>query len=144
MYESKMIFYLELPVSYLSSGILVYLIPPLCFRRNRYTLGKLLYHVGLVDSRFLAVKGGRFMARFCIFYFGELVLSLFTFGIPYIISFSLMAFSKHKQGFPDYLLGLYEVDLSKSMIYYSAEEIAISGLSNAKKPVDFKPEPLPK
>jgi hypothetical protein len=101
------------------------------------TLGKALYHIGLVDSRYLNVKWGRFFARFAIFYFAELLLSLVTFGIPFIISFSLMAFSKKKQGFPDYMLGIEEVDTSRNKIYKSLDEITLESLNKRKQPVDF-------
>ena len=49
-----------------------------------------------------------------------------------------MAFSKHKQGFPDYLLGLYEVDISQNKLYSSYEEISLDGVEGEKKPIDFK------
>ena len=77
------------------------------------------------------------MARFAIFYFGELVLAPFTFGLPFIISFSLMAFSKKKQGFPDYMLKLHEVDLSKDKLYFDYAEISLESVNGSRGPVDF-------
>lgn len=136
-YMSKIVLFLEIPVAYAVSGLLVYLLPGCIFVRGHMTFGKALYHIGLVDSRLLNVKWGRFFARFAIFYFGELLLSLVTFGIPMIISFSLMAFSKKKQGFPDYMLGIQEVDASRTKIYKSLEEISLESLSKTKEPVDF-------
>ncbi len=136
-FESRCLIWIELAPSYLIAGLLVYVIPPLCFRRSRYTLGKALYRIGLADSRLLSVTYPRILARIAIFYFAELVLSLFTFGVPYLISFSLMAFSKNKQGFPDYILGLNEVDLSKEKLYKSYDEIRLQGVSGAKEPIDF-------
>lgn len=136
-YMSRIVLFLEIPVAYALSGILVYLIPACCFVRGHMSLGKALYHIGMVDSRFLNVKWGRFFARFAIFYFAELLLSLVTFGIPLLISFSLMAFSKKKQGFPDYMLGIQEVDTSRNKIYKSFEEITLDSINKAKNPVDF-------
>ncbi len=137
--DYRCLLFIELPSSYLLAGILTYFIPPLFFRRGRKTLGKALYHIGLIDTRLLSPAFPRFLARFAIFYFAELILSLFTLGIPYIISFSLMAFSKKKQGFPDYMLRLYEIDTSKANIYMDYVEAATKNELHGK-PVDFKME----
>lgn len=137
-YMAKMVLFVEIPSAYALSGILVYLFPACLFVRGHMSLGKALYHIGMVDSRYLNVKWGRFFARFAIFYFAELLLSIVTFGIPFIISFSLMAFSKKKQGFPDYMLGIQEVDTSKNKIYKSFEEITLDSLKKTKEPVDFR------
>ena len=64
-----------------------------------------------------------FTLRFVIFFFLEILLSLVTFGVPLFVSFSLMAFSKKKQTFHDYMLGIEEVDVESSKIYYSKDEI---------------------
>lgn len=138
-FESNVLLFVEIPIAYLLSGILVYLIPPLFFKNGRMTLGKFAYQIGLCDSRLLSCTWKRYLARWSIFFFGELVLSLFTFGIPCLASFTLMAFSKKKQGFPDYMLGLFEVDLSHDKLYRSYEEISVDGITGEKKSVDFKP-----
>ena len=129
--------FLEIPVAYGLAGFLTFFVPPLFFRRGRQTLGKALYRIGLIDSRILSPTFPRFLARFAIFFFGELVLSLFTFGIPYIISTSLMIFSKNKQGFPDYMLGLIEVDTSKANIYLNYIEAQLKNELHGEA-VDFK------
>ena len=137
--EFNFLVFLELPVSYALAGFLVYFVPPLFFKRGRKTLGKALYHIGLLDSRVLSPTFARFTVRFAIFFFGELILSLFTFGIPYIISFSIMAFSKDKQGFPDYMLHLYEIDTSKASIYLDYVEAQLKNELHGEA-VDFKME----
>ena len=134
--EFNYLVFVELPISYALAGFLVYFVPPLFFRRGRMTLGKALYHIGLIDDRMLSPTLARLSARFIIFFFGELVLSLATLGIPYIISFSLMAFSKHKQGFPDYMLHLYEVDTSKANIYLDYVEAELKNELHGEA-VDF-------
>ena len=113
--------------------------PPLFFKRGRKTLGKALYHIGLVDDRVLSPTFWRFSARFLIFLFAELLLSLFTLGIPYIISFSLMAFSKKRQGFPDYMLHLYEIDTSKANIYMDYVEAELKNELHGDA-IDFRME----
>jgi len=137
--DFNLLVFLELPVAYTLAAILVYFVPPLFFRRGRMTLGKALYHIGLIDTRLLAPTFPRFLARFAIFFFGELILSLASFGIPYIISFSMMAFSKKKQGFPDYMLRLLEVDTSKADIYLDYVEAATKNQLHGK-PIDFEME----
>jgi len=137
--EFNFLVFLELPVSYVLAATLVYFVPPLFFKRGRMTLGKALYRIGLIDSRILSPTLPRFTARFLIFLFGELVLSVFSFGIPYIISFSMMAFSKDKQGFPDYMLHLYEVDTSKTNIYMDYVEAELKNELHGEA-IDFRME----
>ena len=137
--EFNFLVFLELPVSYVLAAILVYYVPPLFFKRGRRTLGKALYHIGLIDNRVLSPTFARFTARFAILLFGELVLSIFTLGIPYIISFSMMAFSKKKQGFPDYMLRLYEIDTSKTNIYLDYVEAELKNELHGEA-IDFHME----
>lgn len=136
--EGKFLLFIEIPVAYLVGGILVYFIPPLFFRRGRKTLGKALYRIGLVDSKIFSPTFPRFLARFSIFFFAEMVLSVFTFGAPFLISFTMMLVTKRKQGFPDYLLGLTEVDTSKQKIYYNKIEVMADKATVYKTPTDFK------
>ena len=138
-YETQMLLWAEITPAYLLAGILTYLVPPLFFRRGRMTLGKAMYRIGLADRRLLCCPFPRFLGRFAIWYFAELCLAPFTLGLPYIISFSLMAFSKKRQGFPDYMLGLYEVDVTKDKLYFSYAEIALDDTAQGKEPVDFRP-----
>lgn len=137
--DYRLLVYLELPVSYVLAAILIYFVPPLFFRRGRKTLGKALYHIGLIDQRLLSPTVPRFLVRFLILLFGELILSMFSFGIPYIISFSMMAFSKKKQGFPDYMVKLLEVDTSKANIYMDYVEAATKNQLHGKA-IDFNLE----
>ncbi|HOZ02592.1 MAG TPA: RDD family protein [Bacilli bacterium] len=137
-YLSDMLLFIEIPISYSIAGLLIFLLPVLIFRRGRMTFGKAIYRIGSVDANFFSPKIGRTLARFFIFYFAELILSLLTFGVPFIISFSLMVFSKKKQGFPDYMLGILEVDCYRTKIFISKEEIALKGINTHSKAVDFK------
>lgn len=137
-WESIILLAVEIPIAYLLSGILIYLIPPLIMKRGKMTLGKAIYQIGLADSRLLSCSWKRYVARWFILFFGEFVLSIFTFGIPFLISFTLMAFSKKHQGFPDYILGLYEVDCMEDKLYMNYEEITLKGVSGEKAPIPFK------
>lgn len=137
-YESNCLFFAELLPAYLVSPILVYYVPTLFFKRGRMTLGKWMYRIGTVDKNLLVPSFKRASARFLIFYGTEVLLSPFTFAIPFLVSASLMAFSRSHQGFPDYILGIYEVDADSNKLYFSQEEILVSDVGG-KKPVDFKP-----
>lgn len=129
--------FLEIPVALVLAAFLTYFVPPLFFKRGRKTLGKALYHIGTVDARLLSPTFWRFLAKTMIIIFGELILSLVTLGIPYIISFTLMTFSKNKQTFPDYMLNLYEVDTSKANIYMDYVEAQLKNELHGE-PIDFK------
>lgn len=137
-WETTILLAVEIPIAYVLAGVLIYLVPPLIIKRGKMTLGKAIYQIGLADSRLLSCSWKRYVARWFILFFGEFVLSIFTFGIPFIVSFSLMAFSKKHQGFPDYILGLYEVDCLDNKLYLSYEEITLKGVGGEKAPIPFK------
>ena len=134
---SNMLFFIEIPVSYILSGLVTYLLPMLIFKRGGKTFGKLAFRIGLINNELFSPSTGKIIVRFLIFFFGEMVLSLFTFGIPFIVSFSMMAFSKRKQGFPDYMLGLIEVDTSKNNIYFNKYEASVYQFDGNKKSISF-------
>ena len=139
MYQTNMLLWVNIFAVYCFTGLLVYLLPTLIFRRGRMTFGKALYGIGLVDANCLSPSLGRNLSRFAIFYFAILILSLFTFGLPMLISFSIMVISKNKQGFADYMLRLTEVDAKRTKIYLSFQEVELEKTSPYKKPIDFKP-----
>ena len=137
MYISRTLVFVEVPIAYCLAGILVYYVPTWIFRRGRMTFGKAIYKISTVDSRLLNPTWQRTLARFLIFYFGILILSVLTFMVPAIISVTLMGFSKKKQGFADYLLDLQEIDTTNSTVFYNLEEALVSKLDNHKTPVEF-------
>lgn len=136
-YISNMLMFVEIPISIVAASLIIYLLPLFIFRRGRKTFGKALYHVGLIDSRYLNPTWKRTLIRFLIVFVGEILISLVSFGVPMIISFSMMSFSKKKQSFPDYMLGLYEIDTSRSKIYWKKEEALLDEVKKNKTPVDF-------
>lgn len=135
---SKTIIFLELIPAFFFSGILTWLVPPLVFKRGRKTIGKLIYKISAVNSKYLNLSIGKTIARFSIFFFGIITLSFVTLGVPMIISFSMMAFSKQKQSFPDYMLGIYEVNTSEDKVYFSKEEIISEYLNKDNSAEEFK------
>ena len=137
-YMSNMLFFVQFPVAAFVSGILIYLLPGLIFKRGRSTFGKKLMKIGFVDPQILSPSLPRYIARWAIFFFGEFVLSFFTFGIPFIVSFSMSVFTKKHQTFPDFMLGLVEVDDKKQKIYFTKYEVALDNTPMYQEPVDFK------
>lgn len=135
---SKTIIFWELIPTFFFSGILTWLVPPLVFKRGRKTIGKLIYKISAVNSKYLNLSIGKTFARFSIFFFGIITLSFVTLGVPMIISFSMMAFSKQKQSFPDYMLGIYEVNTSEDKVYFSKEEIISEYLNKDNSAEEFK------
>lgn len=133
---SKTIIFWELIPTFFFSGILTWLVPPLVFKRGRKTIGKLIYKISAVNSKYLNLSIGKTIARFSIFFFGIITLSFVTLGVPMIISFSMMAFSK--QSFPDYMLGIYEVNTSEDKVYFSKEEIISEYLNKDNSAEEFK------
>ena len=137
-YQTNMLLWVNIFAVYCFTGLLVYVLPVFIFRRGRMTFGKALYGIGLVNSNCLSPSLPFALLRSAIFYFAILILSLFAFGLPIIISFSLMAFSKNKQGFPDYMLRFIEVDARRTKIYLSFQEVELEKTTTYKKPVDFR------
>lgn len=137
---SDFLFYEQLPASAILAGFLVYLLPTFFWKRNRMTVGKFSMQIGIIDNKCLAVSFGRNLARWAIFYFGIVILSFFTFGVPMLISFSMMAFSKRRQSFQDFLLGITEVDVNRQKIYYTKYEVAVEHATSHKQAISFEME----
>ena len=135
---NNLIIFLEIPVGLFLGLVITYYIFPLIFRRGKQTVGSKMFHIGYVDYRYLSPTFWRETVKFLIFLL-EVILSIFTFGIPLLISFTLMALSKKKQGFPDYMTGIEAVNTNKQKIYYDKVEILIDRAKTNKKPIDFKP-----
>ncbi|MCD8203760.1 MAG: RDD family protein [Coprobacillus sp.] len=136
-YMSNVLIYAEILPAFLISGVLSFYLPTLIFRKGRKTFGQAIYHIGTIDKRLLNPSWKRSLARFLIFYFFILILSVFTFGIPIIISFSMMAFSRNKQGFPDFCLNLVQVSTQDNNIYDEYDQIRADLVTARKEPVNF-------
>lgn len=130
--------FLEIPVGLFLGLVITYYIFPLIFRRGKQTVGNRMFHIGFVDYQYLSPTFWRETVKFLIFLL-EVILSIFTFGVPLLISFTLMALSKKKQGFPDYMTGIEAVDTNKQKIYYDKVEILIDRAKTNKKPIQFEP-----
>lgn len=139
-FMSNMVVFVEVPVAVILAAILVFFIPPLIFRRNRQTLGMLIYHIGKADSSLLSIKMGRYIVYEAIYIFGIILLSFFTLGVPLLVSATMMVCTKGKQTFPEYMLQLYDLDISNDKIYYSITEIALEHEKDAQISQSFQSE----
>ncbi len=107
---------------FLFSFLIFFLVIPLCLRRGHQTLGQKIFKMGLVDVNGLNVKWTKFVGRFFFFLLFEVVLSLVSFFIPFIVSFSFLVFSKRRQMLHDYVFNTYMVDVSQDTIYLNYGE----------------------
>lgn len=138
---SYMLFFVEIPCGIVFSAIITFYVIPLIFWRGRKTLGRLSMRIGLLDSNNYNVKFWKFTLRFVIFLFLEVILSVATLGIPLIISLSMSAFSKKKQNFHDYMLGIIEIDTYGTKVF--KDKFEVSKEENRMKLIDFNPTRKP-
>lgn len=137
LYITRTIVLIQIPIPLTISCLIVYLLIPLIFfKRNKQTLGKLAFKIGLVNKDLLAVSNLKYLYRFLIFFFIEIILSIFLVMIPLIISFSMIFFTKNKQCLHDYILKIQEVDLYNNKIYYSLDEVILQDVNSQH--IDFK------
>jgi uncharacterized RDD family membrane protein YckC len=106
----------------LSFLIFEFLIPLIFYRRGWQTFGMKVFGLSLLTSDALSPRFRVFLVRFLWMFFIELLLSMVTFGVPLIVSFSMLAFRKDGQAFHDYMSGTYMVDSSEQSIYLSVTE----------------------
>lgn len=112
---------------------------PLIFKRGRKTLGKLIMKIGVVDESGLSPSLGRFTIRFVFILFIEVILSLISFLIPLIVSFTMMLISKKNQAFHDYMTRCYVVSTSQQRIFLSKQEY-FDAMNKAKEMDIYKEE----
>jgi len=102
--------------------IFEFLIPLLFYRRGWQTFGMKIFSLSLLTSDALSPRFRVFLTRFLWMFFIELLLSMITFGVPLIVSFSMFVFRKDGQAFHDYMSGTYMVDSSEQSVYLSVAE----------------------
>lgn len=128
----------ELPIAALVGAIIAFYVPGLIFRRGRKSLGKLAFNISLVNKQYLNLTLSEYTKRSAIIVFGEIFLSLFTFGMPIIISISMMVFSRHKIAFHDYVLKFECIDTTVDKVFNSRDEIYLEKTKIKGEHIDFK------
>lgn len=102
--------------------VIFYLVIPLILK-ERKTLGKKFVGLAVVSRKngFVATRT-QILIRFLAFYFIEVILSIFLFGIPLLISFTLVCFSKERNAIHDYLSATLVVDTRQIPVFKDEEE----------------------
>lgn len=91
--------------------------------RNRCTLGKKICSIGVVSRKDgLLAKRSQMCIRFLVFLSLEVILSIFLFGIPLLVSFTMMCFTKEGTSLHDYLSATITVDTRACLLFETKEE----------------------
>jgi uncharacterized RDD family membrane protein YckC len=113
---------ISIPVALNVTMLFVCLLVPLCFSRGKQTFGKAVFHLAVLNVHACSVSWGHYLARFLFLLLVEVDLSLVSFGIPLIVSFSMFVFSKSGQSLHDYVCNTYVVDISAQSVYKNQAE----------------------
>lgn len=123
----------EVFISVTLSTMIFFLMFPLIFK-ERQTLGKKLMGLAVVSRKDgIVAKRTQYLVRFLAFYVIEILLTIFTFGIPLIVSVSMLFFSKERITLHDYLSATLVVDTRQRPAMHSVEEL--NGYEEQKKKI---------
>ena len=107
----------------LTISVLVFLfIIPICTKKHQ-TLGMMMMKTAVV-SRATGFRCSKvqLLVRFLILYLFEAILSIFTVGIPVLVSFTMMVFGKENTSIHDHFSATLVVDASRTKIYKNERE----------------------
>lgn len=97
-------------LAFLISLSLFYLVIPLINKRKG-TFGKIIFKIGVVNLNNCKIASNlQVLVRFAVFFL-ECVLSLFTFGVVILLSFTITLFTKNDKSFHDLAANTTLVDL---------------------------------
>lgn len=113
---------IEIVLSISVGFALSFVIMPLILKRGRKTIGMYLFKISLVGGDALNVRGKTLLFRNVLLLLIGYWLTIFTFGIPWLVSLTMMTFSKTGQDFFDYMSGTYVVSTKDKDIYLDYAE----------------------
>ena len=113
---------IEIDLSMSVGFALSFVIMPLILKRGRKTIGMYLFKISLVGGDALNVRGKILLFRNVLLLLIGYWLTIFTFGIPWLVSLTMMTFSKTGQDFFDYMSGTYVVSTKDKDIYLDYAE----------------------
>ena len=113
---------IEIVLSMSVGFALSFVIVPLILKRGRKTIGMYLFKISLVGGDALNVRGKILLFRNVLLLLIGYWLTIFTFGIPWLVSLTMMTFSKTGQDFFDYMSGTYVVSTKDKDIYLDYAE----------------------
>ena len=113
---------IEIVLSMSVGFALSFVIMPLILKRGRKTIGMYLFKISLVGGDALNVRVKTLLFRNVLLLLIGYWLTIFTFGIPWLVSLTMMTFSKTGQDFFDYMSGTYVVSTKDKDIYLDYAE----------------------
>lgn len=108
--------------SLLISGLIIYLVFPLIFKRDHATLSMKIFKVGLINSNGVSLSTKEFIFRFLFIYVIEFILGTLSLFIIPLISYSYMILSKKESPFHDALINIMMIDKNSNKIYLNKSE----------------------
>ena len=109
-------------ISILISGLIIYLVFPLIFKRDHATLAMKIFKLGLINQSGLSLENKEFFFRFLFLYIVEFILGILSLFIIPLISYSYMILSKKESPFHDALINVLMVDKNTNKIYLTKNE----------------------
>ena len=109
-------------ISNLISGLIIYLVFPLIFKRDHATLAMKIFKLGLINQNGLSLENKEFLFRFLFLYIVEFILGILSLFIIPLISYSYMILSKKESPFHDALINVLMVDKNTNKIYLTKNE----------------------
>lgn len=109
-------------ISNLISGLIIYLVFPLIFKRDHATLAMKIFKLGLINQNGLSLENKEFIFRFLFLYIVEFILGILSLFIIPLISYSYMILSKKESPFHDALINVLMVDKNTNKIYLTKNE----------------------
>lgn len=109
-------------ISILISGLIIYLVFPLIFKRDHATLAMKIFKLGLINQNGLSLENKEFLFRFLFLYIVEFILGILSLFIIPLISYSYMILSKKESPFHDALINVLMVDKNTNKIYLNKNE----------------------
>lgn len=128
----------ELFASFAIGYTFSFILMPLFIKRGRRTVGMFIFKISLISDDALNVVGKRLVARNLLSFFLIYCLSCFTFGVPVLVSLTMMHLSKKSQSFLDYMTGTYVVDSSKQDVYLDYSEYEARHASKKEVSIENK------
>lgn len=109
-------------ISILISGLIIYLVFPLIFKRDHATLAMKIFKLGLINQNGLSLENKEFLFRFLFLYIVEFILGILSLFIIPLVSYSYMILSKKESPFHDALINVLMVDKNMNKIYLNKNE----------------------
>lgn len=92
------------------------------FSKNGETIGKKIFKIGLVNKYGYKYKKVSIVFRYFSFLIFDVLFTIFTFGILFIVNLIMFFNSKKRRVIHDYVAGSVVIDTSTSIIFKSKKE----------------------